>query len=235
MSFAGTVAWMAPEVIRNESCSEKVDIWLEEALELLNSLDSDESDVEIAVLPPDASELTDEDEGDENEVNTGEIIISDVAGYLEEFCLFTGYSNTCERDYWSDVEDLGITLVKNAMSRNRFQKLKSYLHFGDIATVSPHTQDRSFKVKPLYAILNDNFMKFGHCSANLRICDARNDNPLGTRVVMKLTENFVNPSSYTLYFAYFFTSIDLLKSLGEHGFRATRTTRENRVNHRGVL
>ena len=28
MSFAGTVAWMAPEVIRNEPCSEKVDIWL---------------------------------------------------------------------------------------------------------------------------------------------------------------------------------------------------------------
>lgn len=28
MSFVGTVAWMAPEVIRNESCSEKVDVWL---------------------------------------------------------------------------------------------------------------------------------------------------------------------------------------------------------------
>lgn len=27
MSFAGTVAWMAPEVIRTEPCSEKVDIW----------------------------------------------------------------------------------------------------------------------------------------------------------------------------------------------------------------
>lgn len=27
MSFAGTVAWMAPEVIRNEMCNEKVDIW----------------------------------------------------------------------------------------------------------------------------------------------------------------------------------------------------------------
>lgn len=27
MSFAGTVAWMAPEVIRTEKCSEKVDIW----------------------------------------------------------------------------------------------------------------------------------------------------------------------------------------------------------------
>ncbi|GFQ79299.1 hypothetical protein TNCT_145681 [Trichonephila clavata] len=55
---------------------------LEESLELLNSLDSDESDVEIAVLPPDASE-TDEDEGDKNEVNTGEIMVNNVIGYLE--------------------------------------------------------------------------------------------------------------------------------------------------------
>ncbi|GFY08187.1 hypothetical protein TNCV_1356001 [Trichonephila clavipes] len=55
---------------------------LEEALELLNSLDSDESDIEIAVLP-DASKLTDEDEGDGNEVNNGEIIVKDVPGSLE--------------------------------------------------------------------------------------------------------------------------------------------------------
>ena len=27
MTFAGTVAWMAPEVIRHELCSEKVDVW----------------------------------------------------------------------------------------------------------------------------------------------------------------------------------------------------------------
>ena len=28
MTFAGTVSWMAPEMIREEPCSEKVDIWL---------------------------------------------------------------------------------------------------------------------------------------------------------------------------------------------------------------
>ncbi|GFQ78324.1 hypothetical protein TNCT_410661 [Trichonephila clavata] len=44
---------------------------LEETLEFLSSLNSDESDFEIVVLLPDISELTDEDEGDEDEVNTG--------------------------------------------------------------------------------------------------------------------------------------------------------------------
>ncbi|XP_035231948.1 piggyBac transposable element-derived protein 2-like, partial [Stegodyphus dumicola] len=60
---------------------------LEEALELFNSLDSDESEVEIAVLPPDARELTDEDEGDENEVNTDEIIVPMFLGLCSIYLL----------------------------------------------------------------------------------------------------------------------------------------------------
>ncbi|GFT53921.1 hypothetical protein TNCV_3368441 [Trichonephila clavipes] len=42
----------------------------------------DDSDIEIAVFS-DVGELTDEDEGDDNEVNTGEIIIKDVPWSLE--------------------------------------------------------------------------------------------------------------------------------------------------------
>ncbi|GFX85692.1 hypothetical protein TNCV_2470941 [Trichonephila clavipes] len=45
--------------------------------------EKDESDVEIVKLQPDASEKNDGDEEDENEVNTGEIIVNDVPGYLE--------------------------------------------------------------------------------------------------------------------------------------------------------
>ncbi|GFS99267.1 hypothetical protein TNCV_1600941 [Trichonephila clavipes] len=85
----------------------------------------EEIDVEIAVLPPDASDQSDKDEG---------------------ILLLTGYpSNTCEHDCWSDAENLGIDLVKNAMSRNRFQKLKPDLHFVDNGTVSQHAQYRSSK------------------------------------------------------------------------------------------
>ncbi|GFX13250.1 hypothetical protein TNCV_2990141 [Trichonephila clavipes] len=61
---------------------------LKKALELLNSLYSDESDIEIAALPaiiavlPDINERTD-DEGDDNEVNTSAIITKDIPGSLE--------------------------------------------------------------------------------------------------------------------------------------------------------
>ncbi|GFY78091.1 piggyBac transposable element-derived protein 3 [Trichonephila inaurata madagascariensis] len=47
---------------------------------------------------------------------------------------------------------------------------------------------------------------------------------------MKLTENFINPSSYNLYFDNLFTSVDLLKSFGEQSFRATGTLRKKRIN-----
>ncbi|GFX25962.1 hypothetical protein TNCV_2303441 [Trichonephila clavipes] len=57
---------------------------LDEALELLNNLDSNEIGVEIAVLTPDASELTGVDEGAENEVNTNKITENYVPGSLEE-------------------------------------------------------------------------------------------------------------------------------------------------------
>ncbi|GFU75386.1 zinc finger protein [Trichonephila clavipes] len=70
--------------------------------------------------------------------------------------LLTGYhSNVCERDYWSDAEDLGISLVKNATSCNQFQKLKSYLHFVDNRTISQHAQDRSIELKHFPTILSN--------------------------------------------------------------------------------
>ncbi|XP_035223544.1 piggyBac transposable element-derived protein 3-like [Stegodyphus dumicola] len=108
-------------------------------------------------------------------------------------------------------------MVKNAMLRNRFQKLKSYLHFVDNGTVSQHAQDRSFKVKALFAVLNNNFMKFGHVVANLSI-----DEMIVIYYGRNSLKQFIRGKP---------TRTDLLKSLGEQGFRATGTIRENRINH----
>ncbi|GFS65175.1 hypothetical protein TNCV_2331 [Trichonephila clavipes] len=85
----------------------------EEVLELLNSLDSNESDIYIAVLP-DISELTDE-EGDDNEVNTTDVANEDdslitadeIRVFIEILLLALYNSNTYERDLnQSDVETL---------------------------------------------------------------------------------------------------------------------------------
>ncbi|GFV49047.1 uncharacterized protein TNCV_5065311 [Trichonephila clavipes] len=105
--------------------SEQRFLKLDEALELLNSLDSDEREIKITVLPPDASELTDEE---------------------EKWKRMNYYLNTCGQDYWSDAEDLENPMVKNAMSRNYFQKLKSYSHFVINGTVNQPAQDRSCKI-----------------------------------------------------------------------------------------
>ncbi|GFW35426.1 hypothetical protein TNCV_2612251 [Trichonephila clavipes] len=144
---------------------------LEEALELLKSLDSDESNIEIAVLS-DTNELTDEDEG---------VIMKQILVRLLKKMFLGLWRLELEIVYrqthpqalvfrqqraekrLKDIScfgDLGIILLKNAMPRNQFQKLKSYSHFVDDGTINHHVQDRSFKVKPLFAILNNNFMKF---------------------------------------------------------------------------
>ncbi|GFU33793.1 hypothetical protein TNCV_2828151 [Trichonephila clavipes] len=79
---------------------------LEEALESLNCLDSGEIDFKIAVLPPDASERIDEDVGDENEVNTGEIIVK----YAPES--FETFFNDRHFSTWSSKgEDIPQTLI----------------------------------------------------------------------------------------------------------------------------
>jgi hypothetical protein len=55
---------------------------------------------------------------------------------------------------------LGCTAVKNAMRRDRFLKLKKYLHIADNEGIptGPH-RDHVYKLRPLYNILNHNFMR----------------------------------------------------------------------------
>lgn len=78
------------------------------------------------------------------------------------FLIFTGYHQLpSERDYWSEQEDLGIPLVKNAFSRNTYLEMKSLIHFTNNSEANDNKHDKSFKIRPLLNLLNTRFQQWG--------------------------------------------------------------------------
>ena len=76
--------------------------------------------------------------------------------------LFSGYHKVpSERDYWSSEEDLGVPIIQKAMSRNRFQLLKSVIHFCNNDEAKDNTHDRGFKIRSLLSLVKDSFQQFG--------------------------------------------------------------------------
>jgi hypothetical protein len=70
------------------------------------------------------------------------------------FLIFTRYHKlSSERDCWSEDDDLGIQIVKDAMSRTKYLELKSVLHFNDNRKANEKKGDKSFKIKPLIRAL----------------------------------------------------------------------------------
>ncbi|KAB0805128.1 hypothetical protein PPYR_02098 [Photinus pyralis] len=76
--------------------------------------------------------------------------------------LFSGYHKLpSERHYWSEQEDLGVNIVKNCMSRNKYLKIKSYIHFNDNDQANVNKSDKGFKVRPLIIQMNEKFQQWG--------------------------------------------------------------------------
>ncbi|KAG8225279.1 hypothetical protein J437_LFUL001892, partial [Ladona fulva] len=59
------------------------------------------------------------------------------------------------RLYWSKSEDCSVEIVSNSITRNRFEEILKYLHLADNARYD--WQDRLYKVRPLFSVLNKNF------------------------------------------------------------------------------
>ena len=71
------------------------------------------------------------------------------------------YTLSSTKNYWTNDDDLGIPLVITAMARNRFQILKSIIHFCDNSDCEKNNEDRGFKVRPLRSMIQKSFIKFG--------------------------------------------------------------------------
>lgn len=84
--------------------------------------------------------------------------------------LLSGYnSRPSERHYWSNSEDLGVDIVKQCMTRDRFLKIKQYLHFQNNNLADDNKGDKLFKVRPLFTLVTESFKKFGVFRKNLSI------------------------------------------------------------------
>ena len=64
-----------------------------------------------------------------------------------------------EHHYWATQPDLGVPTVYNTIGRNRYYKIKRYLHFADNQRLTEG--DKMSKISPLYNMLNCNLVQFG--------------------------------------------------------------------------
>lgn len=59
------------------------------------------------------------------------------------------------RDYWSTSNDLGVEMVRDAMSRKRFENILSFLHVNDNSSMPASCKDRLYKLRPFISAIND--------------------------------------------------------------------------------
>ena len=84
--------------------------------------------------------------------------------------LISGYHSLPEENhYWSRQHDLGIAIVSNTMSRNRYYEIKKYLHFADHQNLTEG--DKMSEIAPLYEMLNQNLIQFGIFNKLLSVDD----------------------------------------------------------------
>lgn len=82
--------------------------------------------------------------------------------------LLTGYHTLPqERMYWSMDDDLGVPMVYNSMSRDRYLTIKRFLHVADNSKLD--SNDRMFKIRPMINILTKNFCQWAFIHINLSI------------------------------------------------------------------
>lgn len=82
--------------------------------------------------------------------------------------LFSGYHQVpSERMYWSRDDDLGVEIIRNAMARNRYIKIKAMLHFANNDKLDK--TDRLFKIRPLVNKINESFQQFGTFTSHISI------------------------------------------------------------------
>ena len=85
------------------------------------------------------------------------------------FFLLSGYHcSSTEDSYWSTAADMNCPIVPKTTSKERFAKIKRFLHFVD-NTQLLISHDKYAKIRPFYDNLNKLFVQFRVCTEHLSI------------------------------------------------------------------
>ncbi|XP_049780398.1 piggyBac transposable element-derived protein 3-like [Schistocerca cancellata] len=84
--------------------------------------------------------------------------------------LFMGYHKLPSwKHYWSACDDLGISIVKRCMSRDRYDFILSNLHLNDNTKIPERNTDKLYKIRPPLTALNKQFMSIYRGTRELSI------------------------------------------------------------------
>ena len=86
------------------------------------------------------------------------VIVNELYAFLGINFLMGYHSLPAIKHYWSNDVDLKVSLVANAMSRNRYQQILANLHVNDNNGMPENNTDKLYKIKPFVDALNNNFM-----------------------------------------------------------------------------
>lgn len=73
------------------------------------------------------------------------------------------------KHYWATSEDLGLPIVRSAMSRDRFDTILTNLHVNDNSQIPTGNPDKTYKIRPMIDALNDHFPRLYNGSRELSI------------------------------------------------------------------
>lgn len=84
------------------------------------------------------------------------------------FLLLTGYHELPrERMYWEHSEDVSLPIVRKAMSKHQFGEMKRNIHLCNNDNIDK--DDKMFKIREYYSLLNNKFSQFGAVETCLSI------------------------------------------------------------------
>ena len=69
--------------------------------------------------------------------------------------------------YWFFDEDVSCSFIRELMPRNKFKKIKSYIHVCDNESIDQH--DKWAKLRPLFNVVNKKLTQFGVFADHLSI------------------------------------------------------------------